>query len=481
MDIESIMQSMGFENIGMRCTTSRNGIVHSLRNAYGILRAIRRLKKGDVVVVQYQMKMYERLYRNDRGEIIWLDQFENPIDVKAYKNAFPELVQNFYTKETGIRLLEDVRKLIVDPNGNETRIDTYNYEKFFDAIAVANKDKWRNGGDIWNTSWKPFVKGLFSGVQNEINTSEEARENAKHSDAVRQFAVDWYLDDEVEVLTVHGETDHQRYAKEGSVSYSDEIYDKALYQAIQKAEDYLKPFFQYDLDYIYGIQWDGEEEGGVDQDLSTLSADQIMENAEEAYGISKYLPYGNYVIVEQQPCRAEWNDLENRHFEIDAPKELSLPQCFDEDGVLRKPADVPWSMTEPGTKAEMSGYAEVTVKNKRYFAKLRIEKLDGETGENILHDGAVFALYRAERNEGVNGDGSVKRYDTDTIISGSKPFLEAMGAKNITSFTRIVQEMPLGVGVQYTGMVSKGTPICKEEKGVILDQKNQDVLQAVNS
>ena len=430
----------------------------------------------------FRFKIYlksnlERLYRNDRGEIIWLDQFENPIDVKAYKNAFPELVQNFYTKETGIRLLEDVRKLIVDPNGNETRIDTYNYEKFFDAIAVANKDKWRNGGDIWNTSWKPFVKGLFSGIQNEINTSEEARENAKHSDAVRQFAVDWYLDDEVEVLTVHGETDHQRYAKEGSVSYSDEIYDKALYQAIQKAEDYLKPFFQYDLDYIYGIQWDGEEEGGVDQDLSTLSADQIMENAEEAYGISKYLPYGNYVIVEQQPYRAEWNDLENRHFEIDAPKELSLPQCFDEDGVLRKPADVPWSMTEPGTKAEMSGYAEVTVKNKRYFAKLRIEKLDGETGENILHDGAVFALYRAERNEGVNGDGSVKRYDTDTIISGSKPFLEAMGAKNITSFTRIVQEMPLGVGVQYTGMVSKGTPICKEEKGVILDQKNQDVLQ----
>lgn len=61
MDIESIMQSMGFENIGLKCTTSRNGVVHSLRNAYGFLRAIRRLKKGDVVVVQYQMKMYKRL------------------------------------------------------------------------------------------------------------------------------------------------------------------------------------------------------------------------------------------------------------------------------------------------------------------------------------------------------------------------------------------------------------------------------------
>ena len=96
-------------------------------------------------------------------------------------------------------------------------------------------------------------------------------------------------------------------------------------------------------------------------------------------------------------------------------------------------------MTEPGSKTEMTGYAEEIVKNKRYFAKLRIEKLDAETGENILHDGAVFALYRAERNEGAHGDGSVKRYDTDTIISGSQPFLVAMGAKNITSFARFVQ------------------------------------------
>ena len=443
---------------------------------------IKKKIENEEPIGNFRFKIYlksnlERLYRNDSGEIIWLDQFGNYVDVKEYKDAFPELVQNFYTKNTGIRLLEDVKKLIIDPDGTETKIDTYNYEKFFDAIAVANKDKWKNEGFIWNTSWKPFVTGFFSGIQNEINTSEEARENAKRSDAVRQFAVDWYLNDEVELLTIQDETGHQRCSREGTIAYSDEIYDKALYQAILKAEDYLRPFFQYDLDYIYGIQWDSEEGGGVDQDLSTLSADQIMQNAEEAYAISKYLPYGNYVIVEQQPYRAEWNDLANRHFEIDEPKELSLPQCFDKDGVLQESADVPWSMTEPGSKTEMSGYAEEIVKNKRYFAKLRIEKLDAETGENILHDGAVFALYRAERNEGVHGDGSVKRYDTDTIISGSQPFLVAMGAKNITSFARFVQGMPMGIGVQYTGMVPKGTPICKEEQAVILDLKNQNVLQ----
>ncbi len=426
----------------------------------------------------YLKSNLERLYRNDNGEITWLNQFGKPIDVMEYKRTFPELVKNFYTKDSGSRLLEDVKKMIVDPDGKETKIDTYNYEKFFDAIAVANKDKWKNDGFIWNTSWKPFVKGLFSGIENEINTSEEARENAKRSDAVRQFAVDWYLDDEVEMLTIQGGLDHQRYVKEGMLTYADEIYDKALYQAILKTEDYLKPFFLYDLDYIYSIQWDSEEGGGIDQDLSTLSADQIMPNAEEAYGISKYLPYGDYIIVEQQPYHAEWNDFANRHFEIDAPKELSLPQYFNEEGVLQESSEVPWSMTEPGTKIEMSGYAEQSAKNNRYFTKIRIEKLDAETGENILHDGAVFALYQAERIEDVNGDGSIKRYEADTIISGSKPFLEAMGAKNITSFARINQGNMLGVGVQYTGMVPKGTPICKEEQVVIINLENQDVLQA---
>ena len=34
----------------------------------------------------------------------------------------------------------------------------------------------------------------------------------------------------------------------GSESYQDEIYDIALFQAIMKAENYLKPFFTYDLD-----------------------------------------------------------------------------------------------------------------------------------------------------------------------------------------------------------------------------------------
>ncbi len=423
----------------------------------------------------FRFKIYlksnlERLYRAEDGTITWLDRMGKPVDILEYKESFPELVQKLYTKNTEKRLLEDIKRTIIASDGTETKIDTYNYEKFFDALSVANTDKWNNRGAIWNTSWKEFTRGLFSGIENEVNSSAEAKENAKRSDAVRQFAVDWYLEEEIESLTLPAGKEGYRKAKEGAIKYADEIHDKALFQAILKAEDYLLPFFRYDLDHIYEILWDSEREGGIDSDKSTLAANQIGQDEEAAYGISEYLPYGNYVIVEQQPYNAEWNDFANRHYEIDTPKEISLPQYFDDYGNEMVHSEVAWSVTEPGekteTKAEMEGYAERILTNNRYLVNLRIEKLDAETGEPVLHEDAIFALYRAARNEAVNGDGSVKRYEKDTIISGSKIFLEAMGARDITSFARIGQADHINVGMLYTGTVSAGTPICSEEDTV---------------
>ena len=71
---------------------------------------------------------------------------------------------------------------------------------------------------------------------------------------------------------------------------------------------------------------------------------------------------------------------------------------------LYAPMLVPYSVTEPGDEkqyqpSQMKGYADGTYHNTFYSAKLRIEKLDGETHENLLHDGALFMLYRAERDE----------------------------------------------------------------------------------
>ena len=394
------------------------------------------------------------------------------------------------------------------------------------------------------------MASLITGKQNEINTSEYAKENAKRSDAVRQFAIDWYLKAEQEQM------------KQGENSYSDEQYDHALYLAIQKAEDYLQPFFKYDLGKIYAIAWDSEEKGGLDGDRTTLAVRKENGQAQEeaASAVSKYLPYGEYVIVEEQPHAPELFDFKNRHYEIDAPKEIFLPvaggqieagddwkekyvyraadsawdlakkylirfneewaenqkqelreyvicahsndgdfevypyglsekkraghyepygnetvkqyyhyRSDSENGAKREgketmtgvktaydgeyaPMLIPWSIVDPNQEKEgtlWTGYGEKTFLNRKYFSNLRIEKLDAETGEPILHDDAVFGVYRAERNEADDGDGAVRCYTADTMILGSRYFLEAMGAKGIRPFAR----KAAGAGELFYGTV----------------------------
>lgn len=49
-------------------------------------------------------------------------------------------------------------------------------------------------------------------------------------------------------------------------------------------------------------------------------------------------------------------------------------------------------------------FAVKDFENEFYSSRLRIEKLDSETGENILHEGALFKIYAAKRD--VNGNGA---------------------------------------------------------------------------
>ena len=83
---------------------------------------------------------------------------------------------------------------------------------------------------------------------------------------------------------------------------------------------------------------------------------------------------------------------------------------------------VPWSVLMPTelTKPQGSGadfnytaYAQADFENRYYSSRLRIEKLDEETGESIIHDGAIFKIYAAKRDvektspQGVRGTGRV--------------------------------------------------------------------------
>ena len=604
----------------------------------------------------YLKSNLQRLFRKDDGTVVWLDRRGNPVDIHAYLKVYPGLVPDIFTKvpmNSDILARQPADAVIAnkrlyeegaaEPNSGYTAVletieqevktedgvrivKAFNYSKFFDAVTVANWDRWDDASPE-HTSHRP--------LGNAVNRSEAAEENVKASDLVRQFAIDWYLDGEVEMLK------KEETALQTAASYSDQFYDEALRRAIQKADNYLKPFFLYDLDEIYAVSWDTAPDGGSDRDKTTLAAN---EEADAYYfGISANLPYGTYVIAEQQPHYVSLLDYQNRYYQIDGAREVTVPSVYlyaenagdfgeaadslseaylydsrmtmeemterykirfgeenrietahsdsgdfellpygleldqiengtaeaegdahfaltqdawkpymnyynDQDDRTAAPvtyylsgnmdgkdktaqvyryssvseaagladdvcfssgepeggaqlpqyrdriavmigmqtaydglysaALVPWSLENgdaagrssllsdgyPGVsegklRGSISGdgsFARVRFHNTPYGARLRIEKLDSDTHENLLHDDAIFNIYRASRDESADGDGAILFYEEDTPVTGSREFLEAMGAERI---------LPMGEGV-YTGTVRAGTPVCCEEDQV---------------
>lgn len=615
-----------------------------------------------------------RLFRDNDGNVVWQNRKGEEIPDQAKENeAFPAQVNKIFTKVPHMTdplfkesqdaaisnealysytdgminedqnqgytsILETTETLVEDGDSTRT-VKAYNYDKFFDAIAVANNDKWDDASAAY-TSWRP--------IGNKGNRTDNTLENAKVSDRVRQFAIDWYLDDEIKKLVKDVQNNPQeKEDQDGTVPYSDETYDEALARAIKKAKNYLKPFFAYDMDEIYAVEWDGEEDGGKDKDPTTLSADMLWgekDNTSDGYyfGNSCYLPYGTYVVVEQQPKYDQLEDFKNRHYQIDRPKEVTLPAVYDSyegsqsspetmngyynynpaitqaemekrykirfneemsqaikgrnadgdfevykygmdidqirngevepgtgdyfaltqdefkpyknyynsqddrttgdvpyylsegssgrvpvskyyryssvseqagaadgvpfpggketednipgieyrDGVktmqgVQKAYDglyaamlVPWTVTaseNAGEEAEDSklqangessykGFDYIKFRNRFFTAKLRIEKIDSETHENILHDGAIFQIYAAKRNDSPDGNGQVMFYEEDTTVTGSREFLEAMRAERIVPVKRSQED---GAGTLYSGVVPAGTPICEESEQII--------------
>lgn len=723
----------------------------------------------------FRFKVYlksnlQKLYRAEDGTVIWQDRKGNERNFAGQKQAntaFPELVNQIDTKvlhrtdplyknsddaavynealyayqDGKIRkepssgytaLLETTEALVEDGNWTRT-VKRPNYEKFFDAIETANHDKWDDAAPTY-TSWRP--------IGNAANHSEDTIWNTRVSDRVRQFAITWYLDAEIAKLVqpsesaapestmsetaASGKQQPEYTANQGSTGFSDEILDCGLREAIIKAQNYLKPFFAYDLDELYAIAWDAEAEGGPDRDVTTVSADTRNESADvqskstgaqsksanaqsesadvqnksadvrnesggaeselEYYGISAMLPYGTYVVVEQQPKYADLEDFKNRHYEVDKPKEISLPAVYtDEAGARTSPgrldpfyqykasytaaelekryhirfleeshviqahsnrgdyeiykygmeidriqngvpvslavgdyfaltqseyrpfknyynvqddrasgavpyylsegqagrnlvsavyryssvseqsqivddvwypggtvtednvpgiyyrdqvaamlgsqtaydgryasALVPYSVLGADTlkntiqtadseatvpldntadlekaapldntadfgkaapldnaadlekAADLSGtadsiclgYGNVRFRNRLYTARIRLEKLDSETHENILHDGAIFRIYAAKRDDAKDGEGKVLFYEEDTQIDGTKEFLTAMGAADIRPVLR-----GRSLGDLYTGVVPAGTPVCDESEQILLGDR----------
>lgn len=142
---------------------------------------------------------------------------------------------------------------------------------------------------------------------------------------------------------------------------------------------------------------------------------------------------------------------------------------------------VPYTVTEPvrGQKGTaLSGYAVGVFRDQFYTIGLRIEKLDSQTHENLLHDDAIFRIYRGKRQETADGQGAVLFYEKKTMITGSQEFLTVMGAENIRPvkrqrslwgrlFGKVVDEDEL-----FSGEVAAGTPMCEEKDQIILTDQS---------
>ena len=101
------------------------------------------------------------------------------------------------------------------------------------------------GGDR-DTSFKPFrwirehvfgdrsgyeqYPAVNNGVNTEVvvNTSDYARANAEASDAVRQFAVKWYLEDEAAKLMIDNGLGENIAKPDGKIGYDEAVYDLSL-------------------------------------------------------------------------------------------------------------------------------------------------------------------------------------------------------------------------------------------------------------
>lgn len=418
-----------------------------------------------------------RLCRSEDGSITWVDENGNrmePVIVggevtwrfltgKSGSYRWPET-----DKSTGLRTALSIMSVNVQPIRTEetsvkileTLDGKLNYEKFFDAVDAANTDKWDDNAPAY-TSQRP--------VGNAANRSVFQKENAKRSDCVRRFAVKWYLKDEAAALTKnvpgsltgYGYMEREALRERSENNYSEALYDEALYNAIIKAEDYLRPFFKYDLDAVYSIRWDRDEGGGTDRDFTTLSADSVEKDG--TFNYSAYLPYGEYVIAEQQPRytgsdAAAFNDFINKWYRKDTPHEVKVPTVYD--GSLSH-RDIPYTLTVPDvltdySAEEFSGFADVNAVNELYSTRLRIEKLDSETNENILHDDAVFSIYKAERDLTT---GDVLTYTEDTVITGSRDFI----------YSYCIRDSIEEIGsARFKGIAAAGTPICSESDQVTL-------------
>lgn len=127
---------------------------------------------------------------------------------------------------------------------------------------------------------------------------------------------------------------------------------------------------------------------------------------------------------------------------------------------------------EPAGSGEDFNYvafAQEDFENRYYRTGLRIEKLDKETGENIIHDGALFKIYAAKRDVEKTGTNAVG--GTGEVLFG-----EAVDAAG-EPVTDIAGNPILYPRVGESNSSMDDLPIRLDEEGIPLYDESQRIVQ----
>lgn len=122
-----------------------------------------------------------------------------------------------------------------------------------------------------------------------------------------------------------------------------------------------------------------------------------------------------------------------------------------------------------GADFNFVAFAQEDFEDAYYSSRLRIEKLDAETGDNIIHDGALFKLYAAKRDVEKNGINAVR--GTGDVLFGEavdwegNPVADADGNKIL--YPR--------VGKDHTG--ADDLPIHLDREGIPMYDSSQLIRQ----
>ncbi len=282
-------------------------------------------------------------------------------------------------------------------------------------------------------------RGLLSKKEDGNYDYEALFRDVGKKDLLKELSLDWDLapyDKDDDPKTLHADRGNGMepyYGVSKPLPYGRYLVREEVPEGLLTKHYETDGMQEISLPFVPRALPDGSVDESVPSESFVYGEDRDVEDMEESFGIRlneenppvrghghrgdfTVYRYGKTPKVQRgvyEAALVPWSVLEPRYGEVinDAGDVGNRETAFDE-GVFN-----------------YIGFAKVHFENSLYSSKLRIEKTDAQTGENILHEGALFKIYAAKRDVqgGPDLQGSGRVLFTEKDVKGSRQELEARG------------------------------------------------------